>query len=54
VVSIRSQFPAFSLEDKALLQEGSIDTNPIVIGPNESLDQEENCKKRWGRVFERK
>ncbi|KHN13802.1 hypothetical protein glysoja_016086, partial [Glycine soja] len=31
-VTIRSQFPEFSLGDKALFQEGSIDTDPNVVG----------------------
>lgn len=53
-VTIRSQFPDFSLGDKALFQEGSIDTDPNVIGLNEPLIQEEDGKKRWGRVYVRK
>lgn len=53
-VTIRSQFPGFSLGDKALFQEGSIDTDPNVIGLNEPLIQEEDGKKRWGRVHVRK
>ena len=53
-VTIRSQFPGFSLGDKALFQEGSIDTDPNVIGLNEPLIQEEDGKKRWGRVYVRK
>lgn len=53
-VIIRSQFPEFSLEDKALLQERGIDTDPNLIGLNEPLIQEETAKHRWGRVYERK
>lgn len=53
-VTIRSQFPDFSLGDKALFQEGSIDTDPNVVGLNEPLIQDEDGKKRWGRVYVRK
>ena len=53
-VTIRSQFPKFGLEDKALFQEKGIDTDPNATGPRESLIQEEKGKNRWSRVYVRK
>ena len=53
-ISLRSQFPGLSLEDKTVLQEEDIDGAQRVNGANEALSQEVKHNSRWGRVYVRK
>ncbi|BAT83826.1 hypothetical protein VIGAN_04105300, partial [Vigna angularis var. angularis] len=53
-MSMKVQFPTFSLEDKTIFQEGGIDTAQIPVGPHNIVDKETKEQKRWGQVYSRR